>query len=137
MAENIQIRIHRLPHARDMVLAYDDQDLHAAVAADMPLVIAPGAHALVPTGLALALPSGIEGQIRPRSGLAAMHGVTVLNAPGTIDAAYRGEVAVILINLGAEPFTVRRGMRIAQLIFAPTVQPSFHEVSLDEFSHAC
>jgi dUTP pyrophosphatase len=93
-------------------------DLVAAVAADGPVIIAPGRWAAIPTGLALALPPGSEGQVRPRSGLAAQHGVTVLNAPGTIDADYRGEVKVLLVNLGAEAFTVTRGMRIAQLVIA-------------------
>ena len=86
--------------------------------ADTPVEIAPGGRAMIPTGLAIALPGGSEGQIRPRSGLALRHGITVLNAPGTIDADYRGEIQVILINLGAEPFVVSRGMRIAQLIIA-------------------
>lgn len=94
-------------------------DLSAAMPEGAPLTLAPGARALVPTGFAIALPDGHEGQVRPRSGLAAKHGVTVLNAPGTIDADYRGEVKVILINHGAEPFVVRRGERIAQLVVAP------------------
>ena len=93
-------------------------DLRAAVPDDAPLVLAPGAWAAVPTGLALALPDGTEGQVRPRSGLAAKHGVTVLNSPGTVDADYRGEVKVLLVNLGREPFEVRRGERIAQLVVA-------------------
>ena len=105
-------------------------DLPAAVADDAPLTIVPGGRALVPTGFAIALPAGHEGQVRPRSGLAAKHGVTVLNAPGTIDADYRGEVKVLLINLGSEPFTVERGMRIAQLVVAPVVQAKVEERSL-------
>ena len=106
-------------------------DLMAALAAD--LVLQPGARAIVPTGLQIAVPPGHEGQVRPRSGLAAKHGVTVLNAPGTIDCDYRGEVGVILVNLGAEPFTVTRGMRIAQLLIAPFVQAAPVEVeSLDD-----
>ena len=115
----------RLPHAADLPLpAYQSEqaaglDLMAAVPADAPVIIAPGAWAAVPTGLVLALPDGTEGQVRPRSGLAARHGVTVLNAPGTIDADYRGEVQVLLVNLGPEPFAVTRGMRIAQLVVAP------------------
>ncbi len=114
----------RLPHAADLPLpAYQSAlaaglDLLAAVPADAPVEIAPGGRAMIPTGLAIALPGGSEGQIRPRSGLAIRHGITVLNAPGTIDADYRGEIQVILINLGAEPFVVSRGMRIAQLIIA-------------------
>ncbi len=94
-------------------------DIAAAVAEERPLVIASGARAIVPTGLILQIPPGFEGQIRPRSGLAAKFGVTVLNAPGTIDADYRGEVGVLLVNLGSEPFPVTRGMRIAQLVIAP------------------
>src|SRR5205814_3169756 len=105
----------------------------AAVPADGPLVIAPGARAAVPTGIAMALPRGIEGQVRPRSGLALRHGVTVLNSPGTVDADYRGEIQVILINLGGTAFTVQRGMRIAQLIIAATLQGTICEsASLDE-----
>ena len=91
----------------------------AAVAEASPLTLAPGARVLVPTGLAIALPAGFEGQVRPRSGLALKHGITVLNAPGTIDADYRGEVGVVLINHGSEPFVIRRGERIAQLVIAP------------------
>jgi dUTP pyrophosphatase len=92
-------------------------------------VIAPGARAAIPTGIALALPPGIEGQVRPRSGLAARSGVTVLNAPGTIDADYRGEVRVLLVNLGGAPFTVRRGMRIAQLVIAPNLRARMIETA--------
>ena len=105
-------------------------DLAAAIAADMTL--APGARAAVPTGIAIALPEGYEAQVRPRSGLALHHGITVLNSPGTIDADYRGELQVILVNLGAEPFIVRRGMRVAQLIVAPVQRAEMVEVaSLD------
>jgi len=120
-----ELRVKRLPHAADLPLpAYHSAlaaglDLIAAVPADTPAEIAPGGRALIPTGIAIALPPGHEGQIRPRSGLAIHHGVTVLNAPGTIDPDYRGELQVILVNLGAESFVVRRGMRIAQLIIAP------------------
>jgi dUTP pyrophosphatase len=104
-----------------------------AAATDGPLVLSPGARALVPTGLAFAIPAGYEGQVRPRSGLAAKHGVTVANAPGTIDWDYRGEVKVILINLGHEPFTIERGMRIAQLVIAPVTQAVIVESdTLDE-----
>ncbi len=106
-------------------------DLPAAV--DEPITLEPGARAVVPTGLAIALPEGHEGQVRPRSGLAVKHGITVLNAPGTIDADYRGEVHVPLINLGDAPFVVERGMRIAQLVIAPVVQVSVETVdTLDE-----
>ncbi|MFZ1107745.1 MAG: dUTP diphosphatase [Rhodomicrobium sp.] len=96
-------------------------DLSAAVEAGKPLTLAPGERALIPTGLALELPEGFEAQLRPRSGLALRHGVTVLNSPGTIDADYRGEVQVILINLGNEPFTIERGARIAQLVIGAVV----------------
>jgi len=129
----------RLAHAADLPLpAYQSElaaalDLLAAVPADVPLIIAPRARASIPTGLALALPPGIEGQIRPRSGLARDHGITVLNSPGTIDADYRGEVHVILANFGERPFTVERGARIAQLVLGAAVQARIREVeSLDE-----
>jgi dUTP pyrophosphatase len=120
----VEVRLTRLPHGADLPLpsyqsaAAAGLDLVAAVAPDAPIVIAPGRWAAIPTGVTLELPPGTEGQVRPRSGLAAQHGVTVLNAPGTIDADYRGEVKVLLVNLGAEPFTVTRGMRIAQLVIA-------------------
>jgi len=129
----------RLAHAADLPLpAYQSElaaglDLLAAVPADVPLIIAPRSRASIPTGLALALPPGIEGQIRPRSGLARDHGITVLNSPGTIDADYRGEVHVILANFGERPFTVERGARIAQLVLGAAVQARIREVeSLDE-----
>ena len=129
----------RLPHAADLPLpAYETahaagMDLRAAVADEEPMVLKPGARAAVPTGYAFALPSGFEGQVRPRSGLALKNGITALNSPGTIDADYRGEVKVILINHGEDDFTIRRGDRIAQLIVAPVVQASWVEVeSLDE-----
>ena len=121
----IEVRVMRLPHGRDLPLPQYQSalaaglDLLAAVADDAPVVIAPGGRAAIPTGIAIALPPGSEGQIRPRSGLAARHGVTVLNAPGTIDADYRGELQVILANIGADSFVIRRGMRIAQLVIAP------------------
>jgi len=120
----VEVRLTRLPHGADLPLpsyqsaAAAGLDLMAAVAADAPVTIAAGRWAAIPTGLALALPPGTEGQVRPRSGLAAQHGVTVLNAPGTIDADYRGEIKVLLVNLGSDPFTVSRGMRIAQLVIA-------------------
>jgi dUTP pyrophosphatase len=102
-------------------------DLHAAL--DTPMQIAPGAVVAVPTGLAMAIPRGYEGQVRPRSGLAAKHAVTVVNAPGTIDADYRGTVMVLLINHGREPFTIQHGERIAQLVIAPVSQPEVLEVT--------
>jgi dUTP pyrophosphatase len=114
-----------MPHAADMPLpAYQSAlaaglDLLAAVAAGAPVEIAPGGRALIPTGVAIALPAGSEGQIRPRSGLAIHHGVTVLNAPGTVDADYRGELQVILVNHGTKSIVIERGMRIAQLVIAP------------------
>ena len=117
------VTIKRLPSGHDLPLpAYQTElsvglDLSAAVEADV--VLAPGAHAIIPTGFAIALPAGFEAQVRPRSGLAAKHAVTVLNSPGTIDADYRGEVGVILINHGKQAFTVTRGLRIAQLVVAP------------------
>lgn len=120
----IDLAVHILPHGRGLPLpAYQSAgaaglDLHAAVPADAPLVLAPGARVLTPTGLAIALEPGFEAQVRPRSGLALQHGVTVLNAPGTIDADYRGEIGVILINHGAAPYTIVRGARIAQLVVA-------------------
>jgi dUTP pyrophosphatase len=108
-------------------------DLCAAVETDAPITLRPGARALVPCGFAMALPAGYEAQVRPRSGLAAKHGVTVLNSPGTIDADYRGEVKVILVNLGQEDFVVTRGERVAQMVVAPVVQPDFAVVEmLDE-----
>ena len=134
-AHPIEVRVLRLPHGKDLPLpAYQSAlaaglDLMAAVPADTPLMLAPNARALVPTGLAIALPAGFEGQVRPRSGLAARHGLTVLNSPGTIDADYRGEVQVLLINLGGESVTVTRGMRIAQLIIAPVSRAQLNEVA--------
>jgi dUTP pyrophosphatase len=129
----VEVRIMRLPHGRDLPLPQYHSalaaglDLLAAVPADAPVELARGARAIIPTGIAIALPSRSEGQIRPRSGLAARHGVTVLNAPGTIDADYRGEIQVILVNIGDEPFVVRRGMRIAQLVIAPIQQAQLVE----------
>ena len=135
----IDVDVMRLPHGVDLPLpAYQSDgasglDLLAAVPADAPLTIAPGAAAAVPTGVAIALARGTEAQVRPRSGLARNHGVTVLNAPGTVDADYRGEILVLLINHGSAPFTVARGMRIAQLVIARVEQATFHEVaSLDD-----
>jgi dUTP pyrophosphatase len=135
----LDVKVMRLPHGADLPLPeyHSTQaaglDLFAAVPADAPLVIAPGGRANIPTGIALALPAAAEAQVRPRSGLAAKHGVTVLNAPGTIDADYRGELQVILINHGSEPFTVCRGLRIAQLVIAPVARANLAEVqTLDE-----
>jgi dUTP pyrophosphatase len=132
------VQIMRLPHGADLPLpAYQSAqaaglDLMAAVAAEAPLVLAPGARALIPTGVAIALPPGMEAQVRPRSGLAARYGVTVLNSPGTIDADYRGELQIILVNLGSESFSVSRGMRIAQLVIAPVARVRLRETpSLD------
>ncbi len=133
MTDRVVIEITRLANGRDLPLpAYASagaagMDLHAAVAADT--VVAPGERALIPTGIAIALPAGFEAQIRPRSGLALKAGVTLLNAPGTIDADYRGEIAVILMNFGREPFVARRGDRIAQLVVAPVVHATWTEVA--------
>jgi dUTP pyrophosphatase len=132
-AESIKLRVARLPHAADLPLPQYQSalaaglDLLAAVPADAPVQIAPGSRAMIPTGIAMALPPGSEGQVRPRSGLAARHGITVLNSPGTIDADYRGEIQVILVNLGSEPFLVERGMRIAQLVIARVAQAKLIE----------
>jgi dUTP pyrophosphatase len=133
------VRLRRLPHAEGLPLpAYQTAhaaglDLAAAVSADTPMTLAPGARSLVPTGFAIALPEGFEAQVRPRSGLAAHHGVTVLNTPGTVDADYRGEIQVILVNLGAEPFVVTRGLRIAQLVIAPVARATVTEAdTLDD-----
>ena len=110
-------------------------DLFAAVSTDAPVTIAPNARALIPTGIAIALPDGYEAQLRPRSGLASRHGLTVLNAPGTVDADYRGEIQVLLVNLGAESVSITRGMRIAQMVIAPVTRVQLREVtSLDETS---
>jgi dUTP pyrophosphatase len=121
----VKVAIRQLPHAEGLPLpAYQSADaagidLLAAVPENSPLTLPPAKHAMIPTGLTIALPPGYEAQVRPRSGLAAKHGVTVLNSPGTIDADYRGEISVLLINHGTEPFTVRRGERIAQMVIAP------------------
>jgi dUTP pyrophosphatase len=133
---NLAVKVSRLPNAKGLKLpAYqtDDAaglDLLAAVPDDNPMTLEPGTRAMVPTGLMFALPTGTEAQVRPRSGLAAKHGVTVLNSPGTIDADYRGEISVILINLGSEPFTIQRGDRIAQLILAPVTRANLMEVKI-------
>jgi dUTP pyrophosphatase len=128
----VEILVTRLPHAEGLPLpAYATpgaagMDLLAAVTA--PLVIAPGARVLVPTGLCIALPPDHELQVRPRSGLALKHGITLPNTPGTVDEDYRGELQVIVMNAGTEPFTVERGMRIAQAVVAPVVRARFREV---------
>jgi dUTP pyrophosphatase len=130
----VAVAVKRLAHAAGLPLpSYQSTgaagcDLIAAVPENAPVEIAPGRTAMIPTGLIIALPSGTEGQVRPRSGLAAKHGVTVLNAPGTIDSDYRGEISVLLINLGGESFTVFRGMRIAQFVVAPVSYAQFSEV---------
>jgi dUTP pyrophosphatase len=137
----VTIRVVPLAHFEGLMLpAYETSgaagmDLRAAVAEDEPMVLRPGERAMVPTGLTIALPQGYEAQVRPRSGLAAKHGVTCLNSPGTIDADYRGEVKVILINHGQEPFVVTRGERIAQMVISPVTQAVFEEVTqLDDTS---
>ena len=136
---SVPVQIMRLPHGADLPLpAYQSEgaaglDLLAAVPADTPVVIAPGHRASIPTGIAIALPRGVEGQVRPRSGLAARHGITVLNTPGTVDADYRGEIQVILVNFGDESFSVVRGARIAQLVIVPIVHAQLLETkTLDE-----
>jgi dUTP pyrophosphatase len=137
--KSLRIKVMRLPQGADLPLpSYQSADasgldLIAAVPADAPLTIAPGDRALVPTGVAVALPRGTEGQVRPRSGLAARHGVTVLNSPGTVDADYRGELQVILVNLGREPFKVSRGDRIAQFVVMPVLHAQlFEQKKLDK-----
>lgn len=132
----VRVAIERLPHGADLPLpAYATAgaaglDLRAAVAQPVPL--APLERALIPTGIRLALPSGFEAQVRPRSGLALRHGLTIVNAPGTIDSDYRGEIGVILINLGAVPYEVVRGSAIAQLVVAPTVRVAWSEQAVDQ-----
>jgi len=133
------IRVKRLPHGEGLALpSYETAlaagcDVRAAVPEDAPLVLKPGERAMAPTGLAIALPPGWEAQMRPRSGLAAKFGVTCVNAPGTIDADYRGEMKIILINHGSDDFIVRRGDRIGQLVIAPVFQARFEEADeLDE-----
>jgi len=135
------VRLTWLPHGDGLDLpAYETKqaagmDIRAAVPADSPVVLEAGARALIETGFAMALPPGFEAQIRPRSGLAIKHGITCLNTPGTIDADYRGEVKVILINLGHDPFTINRGDRIAQMVVSPVVQATIKQVDvLDDTS---
>lgn len=128
----LTVAIKRLPHGANLPLpdyaTADSAGLDLLAAIDEPLTLSPGARTLVPSGLAIALPSGYEAQVRPRSGLAYKYGVTVLNSPGTVDADYRGEVGVILINHGDEPFVIERAMRIAQLVIAPVTQLEWDEV---------
>lgn len=135
--ESVEIEIVRLAHARDLPLpdyattAAAGADLLAAI--DQPIELGPLERRIVPTGISIALPVGFEAQVRPRSGLAAKHGITLVNTPGTIDADYRGEIGVILINLGKEPFRIERGMRIAQMIIARHARAAWREVAtLDE-----
>jgi dUTP pyrophosphatase len=133
VVESVTVQVQRLPHGHDLPLpAYQSAqaagiDLLAAV--DAPVTLKPGERALIPTGLAIALPDGHEAQVRPRSGLAAKQGVTVLNTPGTIDADYRGEIKVALINLGQESVEIARGMRIAQMVIAPVTHARLREVA--------
>ena len=128
MSITVKVEIRQLPHGEGLALpAYQSThaaglDLLAAVPEDAPMVLVPGKYALIPTALTIALPPGHEAQVRPRSGLAAKHGVTVLNSPGTIDADYRGEISVLLINHGEAPFSIRRGERIAQMVIASVVR---------------
>ena len=128
----IRVKILRLPHARDLPLPEPASpgsaglDLRAAI--DGEETLRPGARARIPTGIAVGIPPGWEGQVRPRSGLAWRHGVALVNAPGTIDSDYRGEIAVLLVNLGEEPFTLRRGDRVAQLVIAPVADVAVEEV---------
>src|SRR5689334_14474698 len=135
MSNKVAIQFAALPHFEGLAQpSYETahaagMDLRAAVPEDAPMTLAPGARALVPTGITMALPEGYEAQVRPRSGLAAKHGVTCLNTPGTIDADYRGEVKVILINLGQEPFLIRRGERIAQMVIGPVTRANWETVA--------
>lgn len=130
----ISIQVTTLPHFEGLALpAYETalsagMDLRAALAEGAPITLEPGQRCLTPTGLAIALPPGYEAQVRPRSGLALKHGVTCLNTPGTIDADYRGEIGVILINHGQEPFVIKRGERIAQMVIAPVTQATWARV---------
>jgi deoxyuridine 5'-triphosphate nucleotidohydrolase len=137
MPSEISLRVQRLPHAADLPLPHYASEgaagMDVLAALDQPMQLAPGARAAIPTGLAMAIPHGYEIQVRPRSGLALKHGLTVANAPGTIDSDYRGELKVLLINLGQEPVLIERGMRIAQLVLAPVTRAALQTVdSLDE-----
>jgi len=136
MTEPVVVHVQRLPHGEGLALpTYQSTgaaglDLLAAIADADPLVLLPGQRALVPTGIAIALPPGYEAQVRPRSGLAAKHGITVLNAPGTVDADYRGEIQALLINHGTSAFTIRRGERVAQMVVAPVTKAILAAVEL-------
>lgn len=129
----IKVSVQRLDHGKDLPLPEIQTDLSAGVdlpaAITEPIILAPGERTIVPTGLAIAVPAGYEAQIRPRSGLAIKNGVTVLNSPGTIDADYRGEIGAIMINHGDAPFTIERGMRIAQMVIAPVVGIEWDETA--------
>ena len=131
----ITAQLMQLPHGQDLPLpSYETaeaagMDLRAAVPQDAPLTLKPGARELVPTGFAMTIPPGFEAQVRPRSGLALKHGIGLVNAPGTVDSDYRGEIKIILINLGQEDFEITRGMRIAQMVIAPVLQVSIEPVS--------
>ena len=133
MSGEVEVLIRRLPHCEGLPLpSYETagaagMDLRAAIPEDAPITLGPGERRLVPAGFAIALPLGFEAQVRPRSGLAIKHGVTCLNSPGTIDCDYRGEVQVILINHGQEPFVIRRGERIAQMLIAPVTRAAWRE----------
>ncbi|MEZ5826353.1 MAG: dUTP diphosphatase [Geminicoccaceae bacterium] len=133
MTHTVEVAVQRLAHAADLPLPQRatagsaGMDLIAAIDQNEELVLQPGGRAAVPTGLRIALPEGYEAQVRPRSGMALKSGITVLNSPGTVDSDYRGEIKVILINLGDAPFTVKRGMRIAQLVVAPVVTVTWNE----------
>ena len=133
MPSDVPVRLLRLPHGADLPLPHYASEgaagMDVVAAVDGPLILAPGARAAVPTGLAMAIPHGFEVQVRPRSGLALKHGLTVANAPGTIDSDYRGEVKVLLVNLGSEAIEITRGMRIAQLVLAPVTRAAFVEVA--------
>ncbi len=130
----LEVQVVRLPHGADLPLpGYEtagSAGLDLAAAVDAPVTIEPGARALVPTGLTIALPEGYEAQVRPRSGLALRHGISLPNSPGTIDSDYRGEIQVILANQGGEPFTVTRGMRIAQMVVAPVTRVAWAEADV-------
>ena len=127
----VKVAVHRLPHGGDLPLpeyaTTDSAGLDLLAAVNGTQILGPGARMLVPTGLAIALPAGFEAQVRPRSGLALKNGITVLNSPGTVDADYRGEVGVILVNIGSEPFAITRGMRIAQMVVAPVTRIAWDE----------
>jgi dUTP pyrophosphatase len=132
----VKVAIRQLPHAKGMALPHyatpgaAGLDLSAAISENEKITLNPGKRALIPTGLQIDLPEGFEAQIRPRSGLALKHGITLVNTPGTIDADYRGEIGVILVNLGEEPFEITRGLRIAQMVVAPVTRVDWVEVDV-------